>query len=204
MCWAVRLLRGLRPDRNPLRRGSDLAECVIAAGLLAAFLASAPFAAAAAARWTHAANLREARAQQAAWHQVPAVLLQRAPENQVVDYGPTTTTSARARWTAPDGSRHSGWVEALPGTRAGSAVSTWTDASGQLTGPPLQAAQVADRTTLAAMLAPMAAAAVFLAAWRLARHALNKRRLAAWDADWSATGPKWTSLRLHSVTAHIT
>jgi hypothetical protein len=38
-CWLVRLLRGLRPDRNPLRRRSDRAEAVVLAALLAAFLA---------------------------------------------------------------------------------------------------------------------------------------------------------------------
>lgn len=204
MCWPVRLLRGLRPDRNQLRRASDRAEAAIATGLMAAFLASAPFAAMTAAHWSHAANAREARAQQAAWHKVPAVLLARAPQDQFVAYGPATTTSVRAWWTAPDGSRHSGYVNALPGTRPGTTVSTWTDASGQPTGPPLRAAQVADRTALAAMLAPMATAVVFLAAWWLARRALTRRRLAAWDADWSATGPRWTSLRLQSVTTHPT
>jgi hypothetical protein len=49
--WLARLLRGRRLDRNPLRRGSDRAETVVLAALLAAFLAAAPFAAQAAGPW---------------------------------------------------------------------------------------------------------------------------------------------------------
>jgi hypothetical protein len=29
----------------------------------------------------------------------------------------------------------------------------------------------------------------------LGRRALDKRRMAAWDADWRATGPRWTARR---------
>ena len=41
----VRLARNLGLDRNPLRRGSDLAEAWIRAGLVVVFLAGAPTAA---------------------------------------------------------------------------------------------------------------------------------------------------------------
>ena len=70
--WLGRLLRGRRFDRNALRRGSDRAETVVLGVLLAAFLAGAPFAAHSAGSWTYATSVREAQAQQAALHQVPA------------------------------------------------------------------------------------------------------------------------------------
>ena len=43
--WAVRVLRGLWPDRNPLRRTIDRAEAVVVAGLAVVFLAGVPLAA---------------------------------------------------------------------------------------------------------------------------------------------------------------
>lgn len=193
-CWLARLIRGLRPDRNPLRRPSDRAETAIIAGLLLAFAVGAPFTAATAANWTRAASLREAQAQQAAWHQVPAVLLKDASPDSYLEYGPSTA-SVLARWTAPDGARRTGIIDAPSGTRAGTTVSIWTDQSGKLTGPPLQPAQVNDRAALAVTLAPLILAILVLAAWKLTRRELYRRRFAAWDADWRATGPRWTSKR---------
>jgi hypothetical protein len=36
---------------------------------------------------------------------------------------------------------------------------------------------------------------IVLCAGQLARVALDRRRLAAWDAQWRATGPQWTRQR---------
>lgn len=193
-CWLARLLRGLRLDRNPLRRGSDRAETAIVVTLLAAFLTVTPFAAIAAGHWTHAAGLREQRAQLAAWHQVPAVLEKNAPTDAFSGYGPSDA-SVLARWTGPDGSRHTGYVSVPSGMRAGTTVNTWTDSAGRPSGPPLQTAQVADRAALAVMLAPLVPAILLLAVWKLARRALDRRRSAGWDADWRNTGPQWTNSR---------
>jgi hypothetical protein len=73
--WTARLLRGRRLDRNPLRRRSDRAETVVLGALLAAFLATAPFAAYAAGGWAHASAMRDAQAQRASLVQVTATLL---------------------------------------------------------------------------------------------------------------------------------
>lgn len=187
-------MRGLRLDRNPLRRGSDRAETVIIAGLVAAFLGLAPFTAVTAGHWFHAAGLREQRAQAAAWHRVPALVLKDAQSDSYVYYGPSPVP-VLARWPAPDGSRHTGYVGVPAGTRAGTSVTTWTDKTGRPTGPPLVSAQVADRAALAAMVAPLISAVLLLAAWMLARRALDRRRSAAWDAEWKVTGPQWTNSR---------
>jgi len=95
---AARAVRGLWPDRNPLRRTVDWVEAIIAGGLVVAFLAGAPLAAIAAGHAVYSAASRTAHAQQATWRQVPAVL------------------------TAPDGTRHVGTVLGPPGTTAGQAV----------------------------------------------------------------------------------
>jgi hypothetical protein len=68
----------------------------------------------------------------------------------------------------------------------------WVDAAGGLTGPPLQLLQVRDLAALAAIVAPVVLGLVLLWAGELAHYLLGRRRLAAWEADWRATGPQWT------------
>jgi hypothetical protein len=74
-------------------------------------------------------------------------------------------------------------------------VSVWIDAAGRLTGPPLQPLQVRGRAVLAAIFAPVVLGEVLLCVGQLAHYLLERRRLAAWDADWRATGPQWTRQR---------
>ena len=112
---AARAVRGLCPDRNSLRRTVDRVEAIVAGALVAVFLAGAPLAAVTAGHAVCSVGARTARAQQATWRQVPAVLLVTAPaaayrQDQVI---------VPARWTAPDGTPHAGVVLAAPGTRAG-------------------------------------------------------------------------------------
>ncbi len=125
--WLARLLRGRRPDRNPLRRGSDRAETAILGVLLAAFLVGAPFAAHAAGSWTYATAAREAQLQQATTYQVPATLLQTALPWNAGAYG----GEANARWKAPDGQARTGQIFVAGGGAAGSTVMVWTNQAGR-------------------------------------------------------------------------
>jgi hypothetical protein len=176
------------PDHNPLRRRLDRIEAAVVGGLVVAFLAGAPLASLTVHPVVWHAASGAARAEQT-WRQVPAVLLASAPES--VD------ASAPATWTAPDGTRRRGVVAVAPGTRAGTRVSVWVDATGRLTGrPPRPLSQVPVQAALGAMLAPTIQGAVLLCAGLLVHHALGRRRLAAWDADWRATGPQWTRQHL--------
>ncbi|MGH3205602.1 MAG: Rv1733c family protein [Streptosporangiaceae bacterium] len=189
--WLGRLLRGLRLDRNPLRRGSDRAETAMLGVLLAAFLAGVPFAAHAAGSWIYAASVREAHAQQAALHQVPATLLQAAAPLGAGGYG----SEADARWRAPDGHASTGQVFVPAGTPAGNTVMVWVNRVGQLTDPPLQHNQVMGRTVIARVFAVTALAVVLIIVGWAARWALDRRRLAAWEAEWLASGPRWSPRR---------
>jgi hypothetical protein len=191
--WLGRLVRGLRPDRNPLRRTADRIEAAVIAGLVTALLAGAPLAATSAGHWARASGLRTARQQEAAWHRVPAVLLQ--DQTTTIDLGYAWQPKVPARWTAPDGSQHTGLVAVPSGARAGSTAIVWTDSTGQLTAPPLRHAQADSAAELYAVIAMAVLAAVLACAGVLTRRALDRRRLAAWEADWSATGPQWTSRR---------
>ena len=186
-----RLWRGLWPGRNPLRRACDRVEAALAAGLLAAFLIAAPLLALFAGQWAYGTSVRAQRAALATRHLVPATLLAGAPAQTIY-----CCAMVRARWTAPDGTRRVGWVPAPTGGWAGSTVRVWVDRSGRRTGPPLTDSQVANRVILAAVAAPTAVVITLLGAGVLAHWVLDRRRLAAWDAEWRATGPRWTRPRL--------
>ncbi len=159
--------------------------------LLAAFLAGAPFAAHAAGSWTYAASAREAQAQRTALRQVPATLLQAATPLNISEGG----SEANARWKAPDGQLRTGQVFVLSGAPAGSTVMVWVNQAGQLTDSPLQHSQVTGRAELARVVAVTALAVVLIIVGWAARWALDRRRLAAWDAEWLARGPRWSSRR---------
>jgi hypothetical protein len=187
------LVRRLWPDHNPLRRTADRAEFAVVAVLLAAFVIGAPVTALAAAQWAAASSMRSEKAQ-AGWHRVPAVLLHDTPRLAGSLSFPAPVPQVRARWAGPAGPR-TGKVYARPGARASSVVMVWTDRSGRLTGPPVPAATMADQVLLAAVSAPAALALVLVAVWVYASLILDRRRMAAWDADWSVTGPQWTGQR---------
>jgi hypothetical protein len=185
------LWRELRQDGNPLRRACDRTEAVLLACLLSALFVVVPLAAVIAGVQVYGAGLRAERAERAAWHQVPAVLLVTVPAPRYAGY----EASVPARWTAPAGARRTGQVTAPPGARAGDTVMLWVDASGRPTGSPLQPVQVMAQAIQAGAIAAAAAFSVLLCVGVLTHRALFRRRLAAWDAEWWAVGPRWTSTR---------
>jgi hypothetical protein len=193
--WLARLLRGRRLDRNPLRRRSDRAETVVLGALLAAFLAVAPFAAHAAGSRAYAVSAREAQAQRATLRQIPATLLQ--TPSTVISYpgAGVIPLAVDARWRAPDGRMKTGMLFVPLGATAGSTVLVWVDHAGRLAHPPLGHPQLIARAQLARELAAGAVALVLIViGWRV-RRSLDRRRMAAWDADWLATGPRWSPRR---------
>lgn len=165
------------------------------AGLMLVFLAGAPLAAIAVGQWAYAGAARAERIENAAWHPVTAVILQSVPKAPANPYGAADVAQVPARWTAPDGTRHTGSVTAASGTAKGGTVTIWTDRSGMQTGPPLEPPQVADRAVLAGTLAVFGIATLLMAIGALIHRAFDRRRLAAWDAEWDVAGPHWTSQR---------
>lgn len=148
-------------------------------GLLVVFLAGAPLVALAGWHWAYTAGLHAERAQQAARHQVPAVVLRAMPRPAgagsedgagVGAYTGADATLVQARWTAPGGIRRTGEIRVLSGTPAGATVRVWTGASGRLAEPPLTRGQVAGQAGFAAAAAIALLAAVLLGAGRLTQH----------------------------------
>jgi hypothetical protein len=190
----TRLARALGLDGNPLSRASDRAEAWVRAGLLAVFLAAGPVAALAAGGW---ASHMGAETSVSAWHlhAVRAVLLQPAT-TAISPYAAAyqgRLVWVTARWDA-DGSTRTGQVPAPAGSPVGSVVSVWLDASGRVTSPP-EPGRFANDTALAAVMTLVAVALALRAALQLTRRCLNRRRPAAWEAAWSAIGPRWTGHR---------
>jgi hypothetical protein len=186
-----RFVRGRRFDRNPLRRPADRAETIVLALLLVAFLVGAPPAALASGVWAHAMAHRAELAQAASRRQVTAVVLT-TPAAQLVGSWDQASL-ARARWTAPDGMVVTAEMPVPLGIGAGATVPVWTTRDGQLASHPMSDSQVASLAEVGQVAGAAAVALLVALVGVLARRSLDKRRMAAWDADWQATGPRWTT-----------
>ena len=192
--WAGRLVRGLRPDRNPLRRTSDRVETCLLAGLFVVAAAGAPFAVQAASQAAYSGALRAEQVQLATRHQVRAVLTKTAGSDASA-YTLSTEVPVPATWTSVTGVRRTGMILALEGTPKGSPVSLWTDDQGNIVSPPLQPAQVAGQGDVAALGTGVGIAVLYLCEAGIVRYVVNRRRMAAWDADWAVTAQVWNRQR---------
>ena len=184
-----RFIRGLRFDRNPLRRTTDRVETAVLTLLVAAFVAGAPFAALATGAWVHEMARQAQLTQEASRRQVTAAVLTVTTSAE----GAKRVWQAQARWRAPDGQEVTRQIPVPPGTTAGEALQVWTDRTGDITTAPLLNSQVADQTATAEVAGVLVSAGVLALTGALVRWRLNRRRMAAWAADWKATGPRWTT-----------
>jgi hypothetical protein len=186
LCWPARMARGLRPDRNPLRRWSDRVEAGMLAVLIMAFLVGAPVLALIAWRVAASVTFTTVDAQHAGWRQVSAVLLTDAPA--AGSYDPPVP----ATWTAPDGARRQGTVYPEPGARAGTATPIWVTAAGRQMAWPLTPSQA---NVIAGLVVPFWVM-ILWGTWLFGRHLIDARRMAAWDAELRAaqlSGPAGAS-----------
>jgi len=188
-----RVLRGLRPDRNPLRRTCDRVETYLLAGLFLASAAAAPFAAQAASRAAYAGALRAQQEQLATRHLVPAELTQVTAVSNAGDL--SAYVPVQATWTSVTGVRRAGQLVAQAGSKVGSTVTIWTDAAGNLVTPPLLDSQVAGQGDMAAVGVVSGLGALYLCEVAIVRRVVNRRRMAAWDADWVVTARVWNRQR---------
>ena len=191
--FAGRVVRGRKLDRNPLRRATDRVETIVVTTLLVVFLVGAPLVALVTGGWAHSAAQRAERIQQASRREVTATLLL-IPAVKASD-GPSAVSWAGAlRWVAPNG-RAVTTSLAVPIEELGNqrTLPVWSTTQGQLAPPPINGLQVTALTAVAAAAAAVAAAAALFLSALTARLVLNRHRMAAWDADWSTTGPRWST-----------
>lgn len=126
---------------------------------------------------------------------VPAVLTQDPFGTVTYGYASVSVPEAQARWTSPAGHQMTGVVSAPGGLHKGSTTLIWVDRSGQAADGPVPPSEAANRAAMAAIASIAVLVLLALGAGKLGRYALDRRRLAAWDADWRATGPLWTFRR---------
>ena len=161
--------------------------------LVVAFLVGTPFAAVATSTWARHGAEAAARTERATWHPVAAVVLRGVPA-PANPYGQWYHVRVPVRWTL-NGTTHAGRFEAAPGPPAGATVRIWTSASGEQTGPPLSPSQITHQAALGGVMSVAGLAFLAIVSAVVIRRILDRRRMAAWDAEWSATGPQWCKYR---------
>jgi len=154
--------------------------------LVAVFLAGAPLLALSAGRQALHGGPRPGHARPARSHQVPAVLRTAT----IQKYAPSPAP-AWVRWTAPGGVVHTGRVLAPAGFSAGAVVPVWVDAAGRLADPSAGAGPHDGPVPAEGMVAVLLLAELLWGAGLAAHGVVDRRRLAAWDAEWRAIGPAW-------------
>jgi hypothetical protein len=179
-----RLSRWAGLERSPLCRPCDRLEARVGTLLVLAFLLTAPLAAWLAGGAAYRASAQVEQVQRSERVATQAVLL--------ADAGPITVGFAvvpqvpvAARWTAPDGSPRSGPVVVAMSAPAGTAVPIWTDRAGNVVDPPREHEQTVLRASVAAMVAGLVVAMLLAGARVGFRRAVDRRRMAGWDAEWS-------------------
>ncbi|MFB7504842.1 Rv1733c family protein [Streptomyces broussonetiae] len=187
----VQPVRLWRWRRNPLRRHSDVVEAWIVLATWICVLACGTLAGAVAARATGSAFA----ARQARVHAVSAVLTDNAAKTPLAGSGyDDGRVWAAVRWTAADGTVHTGQVKVFPGAPAGSRITVWTDHADHVVSEPVTGAVATlQAVTTGVLVAPLAGAAVWAAGW-VVRTRRIQRRLAEWDEEWKQVGPRWGNL----------
>ncbi len=190
-----RSLRRLGLSCNPMRRPIDLIESLLRAVLLAAFLAGAPLATLSLSHATYLSGLRTQRMQALAWHPTPARILRLQTPAAAWRHPAPPLALLTVSWAGPDSAWHSGRILGAASAVTGSTTRVWIDGKGRLAHPPLSHAELTGQVIRTAVTTPLVIALLLALAMRVISLVLDKKRLARWEADWSATEPQWTSRR---------
>ena len=176
--------------RNPLKRRADAVESWIVLGawlitVLAGVLAGL----------TATQSVEHELAQERVdWKPVVALVTQDAPGPSSPANASRTNSElvwAKVRWTAADGSSHTGQIRVPSGSAIGTPVTVWTDPQGHLVTRPATASQAQLRATLIGTLLGVGAAAIPFVSGRALRGRLERRRMDQWDEEWARFGPLW-------------
>jgi hypothetical protein len=184
------MIRGARLDRNPLRRATDKIQTCLLAALFVALAVAGPFLVGTASRASYVSALQARQQQEASRHLVPAVLSADVPA--AGGFAPGGGVMTAATWKSATGVRRSGPVPALADGRKGQVVQVWTDDStGNLDAPPLTLAEAAGQADAAMVGAIAGIIVAYTVGAGVVVGLLNRRRMAAWEADWLVTAPAW-------------
>ncbi|GGJ08110.1 Rv1733c family protein [Streptomyces brasiliensis] len=175
--------------RNPLRRRADVVEGWVVLGAWLLTVLAGVLAGLAAHRTVEHGLARE----RAEWRPVVARVMDRASGASAPHAGTPSGGRgwAEVRWTAADGSSHTGQARVLPGSGPGTPVTVWTDPKGHLVPRPATATQAHFRSAFIGALVGVSAATVPFVTGLALRGRLERRRMDRWDAEWARLGPRW-------------
>ncbi|MFD8307553.1 hypothetical protein ACFV29_35285 [Streptomyces sp. NPDC059690] len=180
--------RWWRLRRNPLRRRSYLVE----AWLLLVVWTLALAAAVAAGIGAAGAIERDSAALRAERHSVQAVLTKDAESGtSSVDGIGDARAWATVRWTAADGTRHTGVTRVSGASKAGSTTRIWLDPQDRLVPEPAGAGQARFQAVVLGTLAGVTVAGAVLLVGSGMCALLDRRRLVQWDTEWARADRQW-------------
>lgn len=194
----MRAISGLwRWRRNPLRRGTDLAEAWVGLAALLLILVVTPMIGSVIGGAAQDALQRSVREQRESRQLVTATVIRKL-DRSPLDADPETTSGRDVRtrvvadWTAPDGTPHQGHVMAdLQTPHRGDHFDIWTDLHGRIAARPLDSATATTHAVLAGVGAALLTAGLIEGCRRLAVWRMVRRRYARWDQAWDRAGPDW-------------
>jgi hypothetical protein len=173
-----------------MRRCVDRIQAVIQSILLLVFLAGAPAVAAYTGHRIYVSSMRTGRVQAAAWHRVSAVVVKVGP---IAGWSRSASpVSLLVRWPGPGRSWRTGEIEDAKAAVTGATVLVWVDAKGQLAHPPLARTGAIAQVVRAVLAVTAGLGLLLIAVGWVVSFLLDRYRLAGWEADWSATEPRWT------------
>ncbi|MDT3400199.1 hypothetical protein RKE29_26870 [Streptomyces sp. B1866] len=174
---------------NPLRRGSDVAEAWVGLAVAALVAVGAPAAGVLTGATVDDAMLRQSRE----WRRTPAVLLERSPDAEagLTVAGQRTRVRATVRWTAENGTPHTGRALVAPRSEAGSRISVWLDRQGHLRNDPATPEQALMAGVVGGTSATVLAGCLALGCGKAVRMGLDAARAARWEREWAEIGPRW-------------
>ncbi|MBO3739235.1 hypothetical protein J5X75_17055 [Actinoplanes sp. NEAU-H7] len=162
-------------------------------GLFVLFLLGGPVLAWWAAGGAYDSAVAEAMRDRRDAFQVSAELVTVPPSLSGEAAGGTAPTpgTARALWTAPDGTRRAGDIGVAPTQRVGDRVTIWVTRGGEQREGPSDHNPVA-KAALVAVVMIVLAGAVLNGTRKIGLILLNRHRARAWQQEWLEVGPRWS------------
>lgn len=182
--------RRLALDHNPMRRRMDRYQTWLSALAVLVLLVVAPLVGARLAGARRADQQAQAHASPV--HRVTAYVTKGPAHGRPGNSVAGSRTSRFARWTAPDGTPRHGVLSVPYASSGAHPVTIWTDAHGDLRPRPHTTEQMSANATVIGVFGGVGALAGGLAVVWAGHRLLDRRRFAAWDAQWAHIAPRWT------------
>ncbi|WP_328390231.1 hypothetical protein OHS81_35630 [Streptomyces sp. NBC_00400] len=174
---------------NPLKRGTDVAESWMFLTTAVLIAVTAPAAGVAAASALDTSSQRQGHEGKS----VSAILTEDPPARIGVDSagGAGGRVHATVRWTATDGTVHTGETTVAPGLRAGDRTTAWINRYGSLLRDPAAPGEAVAQSIAVGIVAASTTGLLLIGANKAGVVLLNRRRYAQWEKDWAETDFRW-------------